>query len=518
MKDPRLDDIYYKAIKQHVRSQARDSINFGLQSARIYKSDVGVADFLSPAIKNLGLIGGGLGAAKGLMEPGVDELGNPIGMNQRLGNVALNTVLGAGAGAGLGVGYKAFRPGVQTAANKAADVIAEAPRAIDGYQAPRNFLDTVQDIARKDLTGAPRSPGALKNTANAVADRIGRDVDKTKRFFTGKGAGFDNIVEQVGDSRAIYDPVTKTTTQQFIPAMDKAGNPVTRVRQVFNPNHTYSTVSDADKIASSIAGGAAGAVSGVPLGLAGTGVGAAVGGGLGGLIGGAATIGAMGAGALPGAALGAKIGAGVGGTVGTIAPAIVGGVTGARNGLKGSIGIVKDRAVQDIDKLKAAGSGVVDAGKKVGGVLSEGAQRTRDFLGFEYPLRPIVTFGASNIGGHYKTAALVGGGLGAGTLGVAAVADTLNRQRLRDEQERDNIIDIDNPYVRMGEYQQYTSPEQSTMRNIRNGIDVAGRAALGVGVGTGLGVGIGGLVGHRMDIANSQKTPGLLSRLNSYRK
>lgn len=497
MKDTRrLDDIKFRALKQHVRSDLASNVNFRLKNTPIYSQTTSLAEFLSPAVRNLSLLGGGLGAVKGLMEPSIDDTGAPVGMNQRMGNVALNAIGGGLAGAGAGLGYKALKPGLSKGTGAVADAVQGLPNALDGVQTP---LSRIQDIAQSDL--APSGgPSALRRTFDSTMNRSKRDIARTKRFFTGRGAAIETRDIPLGKTFTTKDPVTGALTRDFIPDVDRTGKVVTRAQETVNPDALLDEIATADRIAGSVAGGAVGAAAGIPGSIAGGAVGAGIGGTLGAIAG---TTFLPGFGTAGGAALGAKAGGALGATAGAAIPTIIGGATGAVNGVRGTAQKFWDRGARDVNRLKGVGNKAV-----------EGARVAKDFLGFEYestqyPIRKIVTFASPSL---YKTGALVGGGLGTGLGAINDISSTINRQQDREDQELQQIAAIDNPYVRMGTYQEYTSPEQRSARAIRNGVDVVGRGALGALVGGGMGVGVGGLAGHMAD-RNQPVKKGLLERI-----
>lgn len=478
MHNSRLEDIKYRALKQHVRRDLSDNIQFSLRNTPVYDERNNLAEFLSPAVRNLSLLGGGAGAVKGLMEPANDEMGQPVSINQRLGNVALNTIGGGLAGAGAGLGYKALKPSLTRAVNNTGDAVRNIPNAIDGVQNP---LQKLQSVAEADL--APKAQSQISRTWESTKRRAKRDTARTKRFFTGRGAGIETRQVPLGKTITTKNPVTGETVREFIPDVDRTGNVVTRAVESVNPNAQLDDVATAERLAASITGGAAGTVAGIGGGVVGGAAGTGIGAGLGALAGG---IMLPGVGALPGAAVGAKVGGTLGAMAGSTVPMIAGGYQGAKQGFQG----IGQRATQDIQRVKNAGT-----------KAKEGFLQAKDWLGFEYentsyPLRKITTFSSP---GYYKTGAMIGGGLGTGLGAIADISSTMNRQQDREEQELNNINSIDNPYLRMGTYQEYTSPEQRSLRAMRNGVDIVGRGALGAAVGGGLGVGLGGLAGNLAD-------------------
>jgi hypothetical protein len=388
------------------------------------------------------------------------------------------------------MGYGALKPGVSSNTSKIAQAVSNIPDAIDG-NVP--LLKKIQNVAQSDIPAQAAQPSALARTFDSTIKRGKRDLARTRRFFTGKGAGIETTQIPLGKSFTTTDPVTGAVSRQFVPDVDRTGNVVTRAVENLNPNAQLDDVAAVDRIAGSIAGGSAGAVAGLGGGIAGAAGGAGIGGVLGGLAG---TSLLPGLGTAGGAVLGAKAGAAMGGMAGAVTPAIIGGVTGAQKGVRGTYDAFKDRGARDIGKLKelADSSG-----------LSNRAAQARTWMGFEYesqayPYRKISTFAAPS---YYKTGALLGGGLGTGLGVVNGVSSTINRQQDREEQELNDIAAIDNPYIRQGTYQEYTSPEQRSLRALRNGADITGRGALGALTGGGLGVGLGGLAGASID----QNTP-----------
>lgn len=467
----RLDDIKYRAIKQHVRDQVDKEIRFSLQQAKV-PTKTRMAEFINPAVRNLGMLGGGLGAVKGALEPAYDDTGMPVSLNQRLGNVALNALGGGVAGAGAGVGYRSLKPGLSQATKTAANSIESIPELI---QPSRNtpLLKRIQNVANSDTRPLDSTPA--RDTFKAVKERAIRDSNKTRRFFTGKGAGYDMVETPVGVTKTIYDPASGTNTRMFIPKVDSSGKDVMQTAEVFNPNAVLDEIPTASRIAGSALGGTTGAA----IGLAGSGIGAGIGAGLGGAVG---MLGMNPATVAGGAAIGAKLGA----VAGAAVPTIVGGTQGARLGVGKGAQWVKNRAVNDIERAK-------ELGQRVAG--TEPIKRARDWLGFEYS-NTTVNFGNSAPANYYKTGALVGTGLGAGVGALGSMSDTLRRQQDREEMELQNITDIDDPYMRVGAYREYTSKEQSDLRKLRDVGDLAARGALGLGMGAGVGLGLGGGMGQ----------------------
>lgn len=473
-------DLEYKSTKQYCNRKRLQEVNFNLQHQSIYPEE-SIADFISPAIRNLGLVGAGLGGLKGALEPQVDDIGQPIGVTGRLGNIAANTLGGGLVGAGIGLGFDGLRGGAQQVANTVADSVRNAPNAVSGKP---SLSAKLQNLANSDIS---TSPTRVHQTAEAFRDRANRDKQRVKRFFTGRGAGVVEEARPVGKTVEVINPVTNEKTTQFIPTRNKFGDEVTETVSRINPDAQLDKVSGFDRTLGSIAGG----VAGIPFGP----VGVALGG----------TAGAA-AGVSGGVDLGKK----------------------AIQGTKAAAGATKELGArardltkpEDFEKIKKGiGSGLSSLRQRA----TDDIQRTRNFFGFEYPQYQIVSF----MGGCpdlikskadfstnpdlYKALAIGGVGLGGVAGATNSVADTLNRQRLREEQELEDITNIDNPYIRMGTYRDYTSPDETRLRNLRNAGDTVARGALGAAVGGAAGLGLGTVASKALE--NQRKSKGLLGRL-----
>jgi hypothetical protein len=454
-------ELEYKATKQLVRSKLDKEIRFSLANKTVYE-DVGIADFLSPAIRNLGLLGGVAGSLKGALEPAIDDIGMPISGTQRLGNIATNAIGGGLAGAGVGMGYKAFRPGIQRAANSVADTVTEIPGAIEGKQ---GLLSKIQNVANSDLV--PKAPSPVANTVQGVVARGKRDLQKVDRFVTGRGAALEQAASRpVGKTIVTIDPVTNAQTQQFIPKVDKFGDPIMETvgSARVNPNAVIDPVTGLEKTTRSV-GAVTGAVPGAVIG---------------GTV--AGPVGAV-AGAGIGAVAGSKTGRAIGQSISNVAGQAKDGTLGAALGA---------RAAQDWEKTKRGGQYL-----RAMLPFAEGGNRTVNFM--------------SPSSQTYRNGALLGAGAGTILGGINEVANTRNRQDIRNQQEMDDIMSISNPYVRQGTYRDYTSPDNTMLRNVRDTGDVVARGALGALVGGGAGLGLGGLVSTQM--SKPAKSSGLLGKV-----
>jgi hypothetical protein len=484
-------DFQFRATKQHVRRQISDSIRADLANMQQAKSDH-LADFISPAIRNLGLLGAGLGATKGALEPGLDDAGQPMSMSGRLGNILTNSVMGGVAGAGAGVGYKALNPGANSIASRVGGAISDIPDAIAGKQ---GLLDKITDTANADELDV--RPSKIGETSRAVQGRIRRDKSRTKQFFTGKGQGVVEEARPVGKTITTIDPTTQEATEQFIPTKNKFGDDVTEnVTSVTNNAQIDQT--PGVKRAAQIAG-------------------ATIGGGLGSALGPLGTLGGVGG----GVALGSKVGDAVVETADAInSKGLLGGIAAkASTDLERTkqaldyVGDVPKQAVTGaISGIGNAYSGVTQnpTVQKVGNTFRGQLRDIRQNLGFEQSSKHIVHFGSQPING-YQIGAGAGLGLGIGAGAISQIADTMNRQGVREQQEIQDINAIDNPYMRVGAYQDYTSEDNTNLRSLRDSGDVLARGALGAGVGAGVGLGVGGFAGSLLD--NAQKKRGLLSKL-----
>ena len=461
-------ELEYKATKQLVRRKLDDDIRFSLANKTIY-ADVTIADFISPAIRNLGILGSVAGGVKGAFEPAVDDIGMPISGTQRLGNIATNAIGGGLAGAGIGLGYKSFRPGIQRAANTVADTVTELPGAIEGTQGKQGLLSKIQDAANSDLysSSASTSASPVAETVRGVVGRGKRDLQKVDRFVTGRGAAIEQAASRpVGKTIVTIDPVTNAQTQQFIPKVDKFGDPILETvgQATINPNAVIDPITGLERTTKGV-----GAVTG----------------------------------AIPGAVMGAT----VAGPVGAVAGAGVGAVAGSKTGKAIGKGI-SDAVVKAKDGTLATSLGeraAADWEK-----TKRGGQYLRAMLPFSESGNKTVNF-MSQPTQTYRNGALLGAGAGTVLGGINEIANTQNRQDKRNQQEIDNIMNIQDPYVRQGTYREYTSPNNTMLRNVRDTGDVVARGALGALVGGGAGLGLGGLVANQMSSPVPSK--GLLGRL-----
>jgi hypothetical protein len=493
-------DFQFRATKQHVRRQMHDEIRSNLANMQ-QERGTNLADFLSPAIRNLGLVGTGLGAAKGALEPGTDELGRPMNMSGRLGNILTNSVVGGVAGAGAGVGYKALNPGNRSLANQVGSAIQDIPDAIAGKQ---GVLDKITDTANADVLNTAK-PSKLGQTTTAVKSRIRRDKGRVKQFFTGRGEGITTEARPVGKTATIVDPTTKEVTREFIPTVDKFGDNVTETITRADPNAKLDQTPAVKRVLQSV-GGAVGGTTGAVAG--------SVAGPIGTVAGGAGGVGA---------------GVALGGAIGDNLVEVADGINS-----NGFVKGVWNKTKQDVERVRQGLDFIGDAPKQtVGNALSgigngysnitnsPGVQRVgntiktqlsdiRQNLGFEQSSKQIVHFGSPSMNGYTLGA---GTGLALGTTAgtITNIADTMSRQRQQEQQELQDINAIDNPYMRVGAYQDYTNEDNTNMRALRDSGDVLARGALGAGVGAGVGLGVGGLAGSLID--NAQKKRGLLAKL-----